>query len=83
MENPLGKSVGTDELRKSGSAPVVLVFQPDSFTVAETPEQLKEWERLATASFDVPSRVAGRFSELAQNGGTCCESGDTNDCDVD
>jgi hypothetical protein len=79
----IGRSVGADELRSRSSSPVILTFQPEAFYVAESPEQLRAWEAMATQRFAVPERVVELIIKGAGNGGTCCESGDTNDCDVD
>jgi hypothetical protein len=79
----IGRSVSGQELRERRASPVILTFQPDVFFVAESPEQLRAWEELATRRFNVPTRVVEAIRVTVDNGGTCCESGDTNDCDAD
>lgn len=79
-----GRPIGRDEFNQKFERPVILQFQPDRFHIAETPEQLKSWESLLQERVGLPSRVADALSRLAgENGGTCCESGSTDDCDVD
>jgi hypothetical protein len=82
MANVLGDLRPASDLRSSGAKPVILVFQPDSFAVADTPEKLQAWQKLAVETFAVPQSLADVMT-LPENGGTCCESGETNDCDVD
>ena len=79
----IGRTVSGQELRERRASPVILTFQPDSFFVAESPEQLRAWEEMATKRFNMPERVIEIIVRGGQNGGTCCESGDTNDCDAD
>lgn len=79
----IGRSVSGQDLRQRRSTPVILTFQPESFFVAESPEQLGAWEKLATSRFNMPSRVVEAIRKSVDSGGTCCESGDTNDCDAD
>jgi hypothetical protein len=66
-----------------GAKPIILAFQPDAFSIADTPEMLRAWESAAVERFALPQAVATALSEATLNGGTCCESGATNDCDVD
>jgi hypothetical protein len=64
--------------------PVVLHFQPQQFAVLEDPADLRAWESLLIERVGLPGSIGRAISEsFGSNGGTCCESGDTNDCDVD
>jgi hypothetical protein len=64
--------------------PIVLHFQPEQFSLMETKEDLQQWETDLARRVGMQPSVARRFVEATQlNGGTCCESGDTNDCDAD
>jgi hypothetical protein len=79
----IGRSVSGQELRERRASPVILTFQPDTFFVAESPEQLRAWQEMATKRFGMPERVIEVIVKTTDSGGTCCESGDTNDCDAD
>jgi hypothetical protein len=69
---------------KKFGQPVILVAQPEKFTLFGTPAKLVEWERLAGQRFGLQSAVTNGLVEAARGGaGSCCESGATNDCDVD
>jgi len=66
-----------EEMR--GVPPVVFHFQPDSYKVYETPEQLKLWEALI-------KEVVGLQADISNLCGTCTESCSacrTDDCDQD
>jgi hypothetical protein len=69
---------------KKSTTPLVLHFQPEKFTVFGTTAKLKQWESLLVKRVGLKSALASALQEaVSENGGTCCESGGTNDCDVD
>jgi hypothetical protein len=79
-----GRPVGREDFNQQFKQPVILQFQPDRFHIAETPEQLKNWESVLQKRVGLPASVAETLARRAgENGGTCCESGSTDDCDVD
>jgi hypothetical protein len=64
--------------------PVVFHFQPQTFALLDDPEDLRKWESLLVNRVGVSADVGRAISEaIAANGGTCCESGSTDDCDED
>jgi hypothetical protein len=66
------------------SKPIVLAAQPEKFTLFDSAAKLREWEKFAVEKFGLKSSIAkGITGAVAQNGGSCCESGRTDDCDVD
>jgi hypothetical protein len=81
--NPFGTAMSAEELASRRSRPVILSFQPDTFFVAESPEEIRAWQEMATKRFGMPERVIEVIVRTTDSGGTCCESGDTNDCDAD
>lgn len=64
--------------------PVIMNFQPKTFAILESPEDLRRWEAMLVERVGLTGTVGKRIAEeTLSNGGTCCESGNTNDCDVD
>ena len=64
--------------------PLIMTFQPDKFTVFGTSAKLKQWEDLLVKKVGLKRTVAEAMRRaISENGGTCCESGGTNDCDAD
>jgi hypothetical protein len=64
--------------------PVVIHFQPSEFSILKAPEDLKLWEELLVSRVGLKAAVASAIvHSIEGNGGTCCESGSTNDCDQD
>ena len=62
-----------------GAPPVVFAFQPESFTVLETPDEIKTWEKM------MKERV-GFKADISNLSGTCTEcssGGSSDDCDQD
>lgn len=62
-----------------GKPPVVFNFQPDGYKVYETPEELKEWEKLM-------KEEVGFNADITNLSGSCTESysaGSSDDCDQD
>ena len=80
--NKIDKATSAEELRERQSSPVILVFQPDSFLVAESPDELRAWEEMATSRFNIPARVVESIVQRV-DAGSCSESGAINDCDID
>ena len=77
-------STGRKRAKPKFSEPVILAVQPQKFTTFSSPAKLVEWEELATKTFGVPASAAKGFTAAARGGaGTCCESGASNDSDVD
>jgi hypothetical protein len=63
----------------SGKPPVIFNFQPKGYKVYETPEELKEWERLM-------KEEVGFKADISNLSGSCTEStsaGRSDDCDQD
>lgn len=63
----------------SGPPPIVFVFQQESYEILESPEDLKNWEKM------MKERV-GFKADLTNVSGTCTESrtgGTSDDCDQD
>jgi hypothetical protein len=78
------KPVDAKDFHARYPTPVVMQFQPEQFSVMETKEDLKRWESDLARRVGMSPTLARRFVEAVEtNGGTCCESGDTNDCDAD
>lgn len=78
------KTIDAKEFTRKYPQPVVLDFQPETFSLLEDPEDLRRWERDLAQHVGISSALDKRIAEdLVANGGTCCESGSTNDCDVD
>lgn len=70
--------------KRAKRVPVVMHFQPRKFTKFGSAAKLKEWENLLTRRVGMKRAVAHSLLEsVIASGGTCCESGDTNDCDID
>lgn len=66
------------------ASPMILQFQPDKFSVYSSAQKLREWECLLVKKVGLKKSVAGALRRaVSENGGTCCESNSTNDCDVD
>lgn len=66
------------------SQPLIMNFQPTSFKILDDPEDLRKWESLLIENVGLRGIVGkGIADEIHANGGTCCESGNTNDCDQD
>jgi hypothetical protein len=64
--------------------PLVMAFQPEKFTVMGSSAKLKQWENLLVKRVGLKPAVAKAMrAAISENGGTCCESGGTNDCDAD
>lgn len=64
--------------------PLIMNFQPTSFKILEDPEDLRMWEGLLIENVGLRGIVGKNIAEeIFANGGTCCESGNTNDCDQD
>ncbi len=59
--------------------PVVFQFQPQSFKVFETPEELKEWERLMREEVG----FRGALPHASMTGTESCSCGCSDDCDQD
>ena len=62
-----------------GKPPVVFNFQSESYSIYETPEELKEWERLM-------KEEVGFKADISNLSGSCTESrsaGRSDDCDQD
>jgi hypothetical protein len=62
-----------------GRPPVVFYFQPESYKIMESPEELQEWERLI-------KEEVGFKGNLSNVLASCCESksgGVKDDCDQD
>jgi len=64
--------------------PIIFNFQPSSFKIMDDPEDLRLWESSMVENVGLRGIVGKRIAdEIHANGGTCCESGNTNDCDQD
>lgn len=70
---------------RKGNRPVILISQPEGFSVAGSQETLKEWEKRAVEQFGLPPAVAKGLTDAvaAVGGGSCCDSGGGGDCDLD
>lgn len=78
------EDVSAEKFLTRFSKPVVLHFQPTTFKVLEDPEDLRLWEAMLIERVGLRGVVGKQIAEeLHANGGTCCESGNTNDCDQD
>lgn len=78
------ESIPADRFLAEHPQPVVLHFQPKEFSILTDPEDLREWESLLVERTGVDAKVGEALrGALGNNGGTCCESGSTDDCDVD
>lgn len=78
------RSIPRDEFLKDRRQPVIFTFQPQEFSVLDDPEDLRKWESLLVERVGVSADVGRAITEaIAANGGTCCESGSTDDCDED
>jgi hypothetical protein len=65
--------------QRESRPPVIFAFQPKSFRVMRTPEELREFERMM-------KEEVGLSADLANLAGTCTESstgGQSDDCDQD
>ncbi len=70
--------------KEQNVTPMVLQFQPEKFAVFSSAKKLKSWEDLLVKKAGLRQPVAAAMRRaVSENGGTCCESGGTNDCDVD
>jgi hypothetical protein len=79
-----GETISAAEFTARVPNPVLLHFQPEQFTLVEGPDELRKWEELLVQRVGVNATVGRAIIDaMRTNGGTCCESGDTNDCDVD
>ena len=88
MAGPSGdfkaRSIPRDEFLKDRRLPVIFTFQPQEFAVLDDPEDLRQWESLLVERVGVSADVGRAITQaIAANGGTCCESGSTDDCDED
>ena len=64
---------------EAGRPPVVFAFKIDGYEVAETREEIKNWEKQM-------KDAVGFSGDLVNLAGTCCEStsgGRKDDCDQD
>lgn len=78
------KPIAAAEFTREHPQPVVLSFQPQTFAILKDPEDLRLWERDLAKRVGLSSSLDKQIADdLIANGGTCCESGSTNDCDVD
>jgi hypothetical protein len=76
--------ISREEFLRGRRLPVVFNFQPQEFSLLEDPEDLRKWESLLVERVGFSAAVGRAISEaIAANGGTCCESGSTDDCDED
>jgi hypothetical protein len=74
------ESLPADRFLAQHPQPVVLNFQPKEFSILTEPEDLQVWQKLLVEEVGLDAKVV---DALRSNAGTCCESGSTNDCDVD
>lgn len=78
------KDLSEKEFYSGYPRPLILHFQPTSFKILEDPEDLRKWESLLIENVGLRGIVRENIAqEIFANGGTCCESGNTNDCDQD
>jgi hypothetical protein len=71
-------------VKRRAATPMIIQFQPQKFAVFSSTQKLKSWEDLLVKNVGLKRRVATALRHaVSENGGTCCESGSTNDCDVD
>lgn len=62
-----------------GVPPLVFTFKPESYKVMESPDEIKEWEKL------MKERVGfnADFSNLSGTCSECQSGGQSDDCDQD
>jgi hypothetical protein len=78
------KAISAEEFRSRNRRPVLLHFQPENFSIIESPSDLRKWEELMVQRVGIDAKVAAAITQAAsENGSSCCESGSTDDCDVD
>ena len=78
------KDIPAKDYLKKHPQPVIMNFQPETFKILEDPEELRIWEQLLIEKVGLRSSVGRNIAdEIHANGGTCCESGNSNDCDED
>jgi hypothetical protein len=78
-----GKSMAPREFYGQFPKPAILQFQPESFTIIEKEEHLPLWEELLKQKVGLKILPKDFAKNIFKEGGTCCESGGTNDCDQD
>ncbi len=64
---------------KQGRPPVVFHFQPKSYQILESPEELKEWERLMREEVGLSADIANLSGTATES----CSLGKTDDSDQD
>ena len=78
------ESIPAEKFAAKYPRPVIFNFQPTTFKILEDPEDLRIWESVMVEQVGMRGIVGKQIAdEIFANGGTCCESGGTNDSDVD